>query len=661
MERMNLFQDNNKPQIIFYFAECMEFPDYGEYKEFPTLAQAISLFEKCPGTLLNAVKCVGFILHDDSIYDDVKQPLMTSKHVLKDDINYISHYANTTLVQEAIKEAECYLRSKENSKPKVTTGMFDNCDPLPAEMRKNFKFTDEEIRYLSGVGEMFKNDKSVNFEIMEGPMPPAPIQDENRFICFRVEGKEYSLRIVSKEEMQRVKEEVNKNSKYTYDWFKEESGDHNWVLYNTDMYEISNCGGDRYLHYIELSGLLPMVPINATSCHHMFYNCCNMEELDLKHFNTENILTMEGMFFKCSKISKLDLRLFNTAKVTNMLDMFAKCYNLEELDLSSFSTVNVIYMINMFKDCESLKTLNLSSFSTENVKSLHGVFSNCYSLKELNLSNFSTGRVTDMGYLFAGCESLKALDLSNLNTENVTDMHYMFAGCYSLKELNISSFNTGNVTDMSYMFYDCSEFMSLDLSNFNTEKVTSMYCLFKDCESLKTLNLSSFNTENVTDMHSMFKGCTFLEQLDLSSFDTGNVANMSGMFKSCRYLKHLNLSSFNTENVVDMSDMFWECDSLEQLDLSSFCTINVEFMNNMFRVCSRLKYLDLSSFDTANVKYKSDVFKGCNALTTVRVGNHFSLDLERRLKKNIEGIKIIQCASLKRVKPRSFPKDYNIN
>lgn len=35
MERMNLFQDNNKPQITFYFAECMEFPDYGEYKEFP--------------------------------------------------------------------------------------------------------------------------------------------------------------------------------------------------------------------------------------------------------------------------------------------------------------------------------------------------------------------------------------------------------------------------------------------------------------------------------------------------------------------------------------------------------------------------------------------------------------------------------------------------
>lgn len=583
MERMNLFQDINKPQITFYFAECMEFPDYGEYKEFPTLAQAISLFEKCPGTLLNAVKCVGFILHDDSIYDDVKQPLMTSKHVLKDDINYISHYANTTLVQEAIEEAECYLRSKENSKPKVTTGMFDNCDPLPAEMRKNFKFTDEEIRYLSGVVEMFKNDKSVNFEIMQGPMPPAPIQDENRFICFRVEGKEYSLRIVSKEEMQRVKEEVNKNSKYTYDWFKEESGNHNWVLYNTDMYEISNYEGNRYLHYIELNGLSPVVPINATSCKYMFDNCCNMEELDLKHFNTENIITMKGMFSECSKISKLDLSCFNTAKVTNMLDMFSKCYNLEELDLSSFSTENVTHMINMFKDCESLKTLNLNSF----------------------------------------------------DTENVTDMYGMFKNCVCLKKLDLSSFSTGNVVNMSYMFYRCNNLEQLDLSSFDTINVELMDKMFRGCSKLKYLDLSSFNTGDVISMLSMFEGCTSLESINLSSFVTTKVKIMDYMFKDCKELTTLNLRNFKTDRL--------------------------ESMNEIFSGCYKLTVLNLNNFNTSKANYDSNVFQGCNALTTVRVGNRFSTDLERMLKKNIEGIKIIQCAALKRIKSRSFPEDYNIN
>lgn len=58
MERMNLFQDNNKSQITFYFAECMEFPDYGEYKEFSTLAQAISLFEKMLKKNIEGIKII---------------------------------------------------------------------------------------------------------------------------------------------------------------------------------------------------------------------------------------------------------------------------------------------------------------------------------------------------------------------------------------------------------------------------------------------------------------------------------------------------------------------------------------------------------------------------------------------------------------------------
>lgn len=41
-------QTNPQPQITFYFAECMEFISYGEFRETSTLAQAISLFEKCP-------------------------------------------------------------------------------------------------------------------------------------------------------------------------------------------------------------------------------------------------------------------------------------------------------------------------------------------------------------------------------------------------------------------------------------------------------------------------------------------------------------------------------------------------------------------------------------------------------------------------------------
>lgn len=207
--------------------------------------------------------------------------------------------------------------------------------------------------------------------------------------------------------MQRVKEEVNKNSKYTYDWFKEETGDHHWVLYNTDMYEISNCGIDRHLHYIELSELLPMVPINATSCHHMFDNCCDTKELDFKHFNTENIITMEGMFSKCNKISKLNLKLLNTTKVTNMFKMFSKCRNLEELGLNSFSTANVADMGAMFTYCSKLTQLDFTLFDTRNVTDTRWMFEHCEKLTTIFISDkWSMDRVTNAMDMFKECCSL---------------------------------------------------------------------------------------------------------------------------------------------------------------------------------------------------------------------------------------------------------------
>lgn len=70
----------------------------------------------------------------------------------------------------------------------------------------------------------------------------APIQDEDGNLTFELEGKTYSLNVNSKEERERVKEEIDTNSLTKYDWFKEETGEKHWVLYNTEMYEINYDG-----------------------------------------------------------------------------------------------------------------------------------------------------------------------------------------------------------------------------------------------------------------------------------------------------------------------------------------------------------------------------------------------------------------------------------
>ena len=66
----------------------------------------------------------------------------------------------------------------------------------------------------------------------------------------------------------------------------------------------------------------------------------------------------------CSKLKEIKgINKFNTSKVDNMRYMFYNCEELEYLDLSNFKTSQVNYMGNMFYDCKKLKELDISNFS----------------------------------------------------------------------------------------------------------------------------------------------------------------------------------------------------------------------------------------------------------------------------------------------------------
>ena len=87
----------------------------------------------------------------------------------------------------------------------------------------------------------------------------------------------------------------------------------------------------------------------------MFYNCTNLEKLDLSSFDTKNVTDMRGMFYLTSSLQELDLSNFDTSKVTNMRTMFYNCTNLEKLDLSSFNMEQVENTEYMFWNCKNLR------------------------------------------------------------------------------------------------------------------------------------------------------------------------------------------------------------------------------------------------------------------------------------------------------------------
>ena len=175
--------------------------------------------------------------------------------------------------------------------------------------------------------------------------------------------------------------------------------------------------------------------------------------------------------------------------------MFYNCSSLKNIDLNHFNTQNVTNMKLMFCECSTLTNIILSNIITQNVTNMNGMFSHCFKLANLNLSSFNTNKVTDMSFMFDGCRALTNMILSNFNTQNVADMSFMFKGCQSLKSIDLSSFDTQNVIDMRCMFSGCKALTNINLSNFNTKNVGDMDLIFFGCYSLKIENLNTKDTK----------------------------------------------------------------------------------------------------------------------------------------------------------------------
>lgn len=320
----------------------------------------------------------------------------------------------------------------------------------------------------------------------------APIQDEDGNLTFELEGKTYSLNVNSKEERERVKEEIDTNSLTKYDWFEEfekNVEDGHWVFYDTSMYMPKKDNRDLDLHYNPRCNQAPIIPINATSCINMFSDCDNLTKLDLSKLNTVNIVSMKGMFRNCRKITTLDLDNLITSKVTDMSDMFIACTKLVKLNLSNFDTSNVTNMFSMFEHNLNLIALNLSSFDTSKVKWMDYMFQDCKRLKSLDLSNFDTSNLEMMEYMFSGCESLEVLDLSNFNTSKVRRSNSAFMNCKRLTVLDIRGFYTSYLVK-PYRPAESERDPNALYGYFPEIYEVSVQNLFHGCNSLKLLKVN---------------------------------------------------------------------------------------------------------------------------------------------------------------------------
>lgn len=105
-------KDEQTPgRITFYVAECMEYPEHGELHEGLTIQEAFDIYEKIPSDRMYGIKGIGFDLEDGSIYDG-KYDLMRGRVVQDEMINCITHYRNSPLVQDAIRQCRKELNAR---------------------------------------------------------------------------------------------------------------------------------------------------------------------------------------------------------------------------------------------------------------------------------------------------------------------------------------------------------------------------------------------------------------------------------------------------------------------------------------------------------------------------------------------------------------------
>ena len=88
--------------ICYYAAECMEFPNLGEYHDNLSLEEAIRIYQEIPAERMNGIKGIGFELKDGSDYEG-PFPILTGQTIDLDTIQAIDYYRDNPLVQKAVK------------------------------------------------------------------------------------------------------------------------------------------------------------------------------------------------------------------------------------------------------------------------------------------------------------------------------------------------------------------------------------------------------------------------------------------------------------------------------------------------------------------------------------------------------------------------------
>ncbi len=312
-----------------------------------------------------------------------------------------------------------------------------------------------------------------------------------------------------------------------------------------------------------IQGMENLVTDEVTDMSEMFAKSNALKSVDLSHFNTAKVTTMEEMFYK-SAVRTVDMTSFDVSKLTNTLQMFCKSGVRTIKCNEDWTKKNITKSAKMFYKCTELVGGNGTEYDKthddiayarpDEGTSKPGYFTLSSKPEPVNkvysvFYNFKLTYYYDDQY-----------DSRSGIVEEYDPTKNRFASYWqNVKSAEIdASMKYAPLTSMKYLFYGGSvalenmEFIN-DMANLNSDDLTETYGMFYGCAALKSVYLYGFNMKRVTDARNMFSGCTALTTITCNE-DWSQYTKMTqsdNMFAGCTSLVGGKDTPYSSGNKTD--------------------------------------------------------------------------------------------------------------
>ena len=288
-----------------------------------------------------------------------------------------------------------------------------------------------------------------------------------------------------------------------------------------------------------------------------------ISSIDLTHFDSSLIESLEGSFYGCISVESIDLSTFTAPSLNNMAQTFFHCSSLKVLDLSKLNSSLITNTNRMFCGCESLLYINMNNLDLSHVDNATYMF---YNMKEINYLEIKGLKVSEkIEDKLNGEYGLN--DKENLivckNEENLSIGKYESICC----KYDIELKKSGN-----YIICKYKETTEYENGFQNEYRTNVSHIINKNAivnpnekfiiEANSTIEIHF--SEPINSLRHFFMASEFTDPksqniifIDLSHFDSSSLEDTNSMFSQCSSLEEFNFTNFNTSKVTNMGYMFF--------------------------------------------------------------------------------------------------------